>query len=185
MKKRTVSIFLILILVLISCLVIALPVIADNPPKPVAWVNGADCSGNDYPGAIIASEISVKYLSDGTTVGKVITKILVKDKLFGFHEIVHSTDFESGSTYWERDGDSKKFQFVYISPIGNKFRVTMVDNGEGKNSLPDTNFWEQWNPVTEVWDDLFHSGGPVDLPNGNNQIHLPDYDNPIPPIPSP
>jgi hypothetical protein len=187
--------FYIMLLALILALAMIVPMtipVAAAPPtdtkKPVAWVNGSDCSNNDYktPSPEIpytlkmASAISVKYLSDDTTVGKVVTKAFSND--LGLHEIVHSTAFDQDETYWWRNGDSKYFQFVYIQPNGNKFRVTMADNGEGKNSDPDTNYWEvnvapPGDP--EIWAPMFLPF-PMPIPNGNNQIHLPDYDKPIP-----
>lgn len=194
MKKLYIMI-LALILALAMIVPMTIPVSADHltdTKKPVAWVNGADCSNNDYktPSPEIpytlkmASSISVKYLFDGTTVGKVVTKAFSKD--LGLHDIVHSTTFDQDETYWWRVDGSKCFQFVYIHPGGARFRVTMVDNGEGKNSAPDTNFWEigvnvapQGEP--EVWVYIpFFDPDPMPIPNGNNQIHLPDYDKPIP-----
>ncbi len=184
--KKFYIMLLALILALAMIVPMTIPVAADPPTdtkKPVAWVNGADCTNNDYaPLGILSSSISVKYLSNETTVGKVVTKAL--DKVENVHIIVHSTTFDQNETYWWRDGDTKYFQFVYIEPEGTKYRITCIDNGEGKNSDTDANYWEIWAPIGDppvwMWVPFF---GLTPLPNGNNQIHLPDDpvdDNPSP-----
>ena len=153
MKRRMSAIFLALVLVLGLCLATTLPVTAKNPPdnKPVAWVNSGSNS-NHNPGAHSSEAVSVKLLSDGTTVGKVIA---------------HNMDTgvrEFGNTFEV---------YMHQEPSGLEYemRFTLVDNGEGKNSDPDTLMLEFW---AGTWIPL--SLEPIALTNGNNQVHLPDED---------
>jgi hypothetical protein len=180
MKKLYIMI-LALILAMAMIVPMTIPVAADPPEdtqKPLAWVNGADCTNNNYaPFGLLSSAISVKYLSDGTTVGKVVTQAI--DKFSNLHIFVHSNTFDQEETYWGMDGDSKYFRFVYIEPDGDEFRVTLYDNGEGKKSDPDQNLWEE-SDGAGGWQTMF----PLQpIPNGNNQIHLPDDPNDYHPIP--
>ena len=171
MKRRMSAIFLALVLVLGLCLATTLPVTAKNPPdnKPVAWVNSGSNS-NHNPGAHSSEAVSVKLLSDGTTVGKVIAHNMDT----GVREFGNT--FDQTETLFYRDGESKIAVFaVYMhqEPSGLEYemRFTLVDNGEGKNSDPDTLMLEFW---AGTWIPL--SLEPIALTNGNNQVHLPDED---------
>ena len=177
-----------LTLVFVLLMSMSMPVMAAKPEekndnKPVAWVNGASCSNNGLlPVVILSSAISVKYLSDGTTVGKVVARIQYRDVPLP-DMISKSKTFDQDETYWWRVGDSKYFQFVLIDSTGVMYRLTLVDAGEGKNSAPDKIFWEVnvGSPAVPDWESFFGNPEPLPVPNGNNQIHLPDYDKlPVP-----
>ena len=168
MKKKIINMSLALLLVLSVCLSVSISASAESNNKPMAWVNsGSNTNRTGFeliPRYHSSEACSVKLLSDGTTVGKVVTHYLGKDGSFTYTNI-----FDQDATLFYRAGDSKVAQFVCIAD-GYRFRVTFVDNGEGKNADPDTAFWEIW---FGVWVPMF-GPEPMPLANGNNQIHLPD-----------
>lgn len=161
--------------------------IPKDPPdnKPVAWVNSAANSSNN-PEGHISEACSVKLLSDGSTVGKVVTHVMdTCERNYGY-------TFDQTATLFDRDGESKIAQFVVYmvqEPSGLEFmnRIKLIDNGEGKNSDPDAFMWEIWLPewdpsAPEMWWPIFGPQDPTDpdfgkpLPqgSGNTQVHLPD-----------
>ena len=178
MKKKIINISLALLLVLSVCLSVSASVSAESDKKPIAWVNsGSNTNHTGFelvPRYHSSAVCSVKLLSDGTTVGKVITHYLGKDGSF-----TYTNTFDQEATLFYKDNNSKVAQFVCIAD-GYRFRVTLVDNGEGKNAEPDTVMWEIWvnvmppeAPPLFMWIPLF-GPQPMPLANGNNQIHLPD-----------
>ena len=176
MGKKVMFVFLVLILVLSLCLSIALPVMADPGAKPVAWVNcgGTPASDKSF-GEFSSYGISVKLLSDGTTVGHIVAH------LFDYGEDLWSIGFDQSQTnFYEADG-AKIAEFVawvVEKPDGQPFMVKykLMDYGEPAKGNDKYMIWV-WVEIPGLpgfWWPMYGSGDPIPFPGGNIQVHLRD-----------
>ena len=186
MKKKIINVSLTLLLVLSVCLSVSFSAAAKSENKPVAWINAAVNTKkiNDYLPLIFAGmelyppdtaiKATIKLLSDGTTVGNVVTHNFDGDAMS------FTINVDQTSTLIEEVDGGIKFQFVtlqYRKPDGEEFkaRFTFWDYGEPGNKdeflmelwMADFGGPQMWLPFTGSL--LVPGGG---LPAGNIQIHL-------------
>jgi len=187
MKKKIINISLALLLVLSVCLSVSFLAAAKSENKPVAWINAAVNTKkiDDYlpimPGLYppdVDIKATIKLLSDGNTVGNVVTHN------FDGEVSSFTISINQNTTIVDEVGGAKFAQFVvlqYQKPTGKEYhaRFTFIDNGEpGKNDEFLMELWlPEWDPILPpIWypfagSDYIPGGG---LPAGNVQIHLRD-----------
>ena len=189
MKKKIINISLALLLVLSVCLSVSFSVAAKSEKKPMAWVNAAvntkkidDYLPLVFPNGMelyppdVAIKATIKLLSDGTTVGNVVTHNFDADVMS------FTISIDQNCTYFGEVVEGSIAQFVVLlhqvpTDIDYKARFTFYDYDEpGKNDeflmelyMADWGGPNIWLPFTGS---LFLPNG--GLANGNVQIHLTD-----------